>query len=378
MILHTVAAIDHEASGPSYTVPRLCEALIETNHEVRLAVLDWAPGAQSPPYVERFALGWGPRRLGRSPAMARWMVEQVRSGRVQVLHNHGLWMMPNIYVGDARRAGQVRLVHSPRGTVSAWALHHHRGRKWVAWHLLGQAKALRAADAFHATADSEAEDIRRLGFCQPIAVIPNGIDVPARAEKPQTDRRRLLYLGRIHKIKGIDLLLTAWRVVQERYPDWELVIAGPDDDGELPRLQALAATLGVVRVSFPGPVYGEAKLALYRSAHLFVLPTRSENYAMTVVEALAAGTPAIVTKGAPWAGLEREGAGWWIEIGVDPLVACLEQSLALPSERLAVMGEAGRTWMQREYAWEAIARQMAGFYAWLNGAGPRPSFVREV
>ena len=96
-------------------------------------------------------------------------------------------------------------------------------------------------------------------------------------------------------------------------------------------------------------LYGEAKVRAYRAASAFVLPTHSENFGMTVAEALAAGTPAIVTTGAPWEGLEQQGAGWWIQIGVDPLVACLTEVMALPPPRLSAMGQAGRAWMARDF-----------------------------
>ncbi|GAB4369608.1 MAG: glycosyltransferase [Deltaproteobacteria bacterium] len=375
-VVHTLSSMDNEAAGPSYSVPRLCEALIGAGVSAKLAVLDWVPGVESPPYVERFPIGAGPRRLGRSPTMARWLIERVKSGEVEVLHNHGLWMMPNVYPGWSRKAGNVRLVVSPRGTLSEWALNHHALRKWFFWHLL-QAQALRRADAFHATAESEYEDLRRIGFRQPVAVLPIGIEIPPLVRRPSGPRRRLLYLGRIHKKKGIDLLLRAWRAVQEKFPDWEVVIAGPDDGGELPRMQKLAGELGVKRVSFPGPAYGEEKFALYRSASLYVLPAHSENFGITVAEALAAGTPAIVTHGAPWAGLVANDAGWWIEIGIDPLVACFEEALALPEERLADMGRRGREWMAREFSWEAIGRRQADCYAWLCGRGSRPACMRE-
>lgn len=376
MILHTLAAIDHEASGPSYSVTRLCESLIDAGVDSRLAVLDWMPGNASPPYVTRFPLGWGPRRLGCSPAMARWLRAQVEGGTAEVLHSHGLWMMPNVYPGRIRALGEVRLVVSPRGTLSAWAMNHHRWRKRAMWHL-GQRATLARADAFHAAAEPEYGDIRRLGFRQPVAVIPNGIDVPPLQPKPLAGRRRLLYIGRVHVKKGVDLLLRAWRAVQDRFPDWEVVVAGPDDGGYLAQYRQLAAELGVQRVSFPGPVYGAEKLALYRSAQLYVLPTRSDNYAMTVAESLAAGTPAIVTKGAPWSGLAEHDAGWWIDVGVDSLVACLELALALPVERLAQMGRNGRAWMEREFSWRAIGERMAQIYRWLLGQGERPACVRE-
>jgi glycosyltransferase involved in cell wall biosynthesis len=308
--------------------------------------------------------------------MGRWLIEQVKAGAVKIIHNHGLWMMLNVYPGCPRRAGDVRLVVSPRGTVSEWAWNHHRGRRWVMWHLLGQGRAMRAADAFHATSEEEYANLRRLGFRQPVCVLLNGIDVPPLAAKPAGERRTLLYLGRIHKIKSIDLVLKAWAAVAPRFPHCDLVVAGPDAGGHLAQYQALAAELGLGRVSFPGPVYGQEKRALYRAAHLYVLPTHSDNFAMTVAEALAAGTPAIVTRGAPWAGLVDYGAGWWIEIGVEPLVVASEEAPSLPDERLAEMGRKGREWMARDFSWDGIGRQMAAFYGWLNGCANLPNFVK--
>lgn len=375
MILHVVPAISNEASGPSYSVVRLCESLIEHGETLALAVLDWDRSGSDRQFVRCFPLGFGPRRLGRSPAMARWIIAQAASGSTEIIHNHGLWMMPNVYAGWARGRARSRLIVSPRGTVSALALAHHAARKRVLW-MLAQAQTMKRADCFHATAQSEHEDVRRLGLRQPVCIVPNGIDLPALVQTTGSGRRQLLYLGRIHKKKGIDNLLRAWRAVQDKAPDWEVVVAGPDDGGCLGQMQSLAASLGAARVHFPGPIYGDAKLAAYRAASLFVLPTHSENFAMTVAEALAAGTPAIVTKGAPWRGLEREAAGWWIEIGVDPLVACLERALALPDATLAQMGRNGRAWMERDFSWRSIAIQMSAVYRWLSNAAERPECVR--
>jgi len=376
MILHILPTFDIESSGPSYSVSRLCEAMLAAGTPTKLAVTALVPGREVRPYVIRFPLGYGPRRLRSSPTMARWLLQQVRDGALDILHDHGLWTMPNVYSGRARRAGNVRLVVSPHGMVSKWAWNHHSGRKWVMWHFLGQGRAMHAADGFHATSEEECGDLRRLGFRQPVCVLPHGIDVPSLAEKPAGQRKTLLYLGRIHKIKGIDLLLKAWAVVEPRFPEWDLVVAGPDEGSWLAQCKVLAARLKLKRVSFPGPVYGQQKLALYRSAHLYVLPTHSENFAMTVAEALAAGTPAIVTRGAPWAGLVDHGAGWWIEIGVEPLVAALQEALSQPDECLIEMGRRGRQWMARDFSWETIGQAMAKFYRWLREGGPAPAYVR--
>jgi glycosyltransferase involved in cell wall biosynthesis len=103
-----------------------------------------------------------------------------------------------------------------------------------------------------------------------------------------------------------------------------------------------------------------------------VLPTHSENFGVTVAESLAAGTPVVVTTGAPWQDVERHGAGWWITIGVQPLVDGLLKAMRLPSGELVEMGRRGRVWMQREYSWIEVARQFADVYKWLLATGTTP------
>jgi glycosyltransferase involved in cell wall biosynthesis len=374
-VIHVVPTITEEAAGPSYTVPRVCELLMGVGADVQLASLDWAVMPSRLPYLKTFPLGFGPRRLGVSPRMRRWLKQEVTSNRVEIIHNHSLWMMPNIYPGYAVRNSRCLLVVSPHGTLSAHALGLNALQKKVFWHAL-QAPVLRVAACFQATAESEYEDIRRLGFRQPVCIIPNGIDVPPLEKTPNSERRQLLFLGRIHPKKGVDILLHAWQIVEHQFPDWDLHIVGPDNGGYLTEMQALAVQLGLKRVVFRGPLFGEEKLRAYQVADLFVLPTHSENFGMTVAEALAAGTPVIVTKGAPWNGLEKQRAGWWIDIGVDPLVACLEQALTTSPEHLAEMGRAGREWMLRDYSWERIGEQLSAVYRWLLEGGEMPPCVR--
>lgn len=189
-------------------------------------------------------------------------------------------------------------------------------------------------------------------------------------------RRQLLFLGRIHPVKGVDVLLRAWQAVEHRFPDWDLCIVGPDDGGYRREMEDLAARLGLKRVVFRGPLFGEEKLRAYRESSLFVLPTHSENFGIAVAEALAAGTPAIVTKGAPWRGLENQGAGWWIDIGVDPLIACLEKALDSQPATLSEMGRAGRDWMSRDYSWDRIGEKFEATYRWILKGGETPSWVR--
>ncbi|HUN84359.1 MAG TPA: glycosyltransferase [Terracidiphilus sp.] len=373
-IIHVAPPITDEAFGSSYSLPRMCESLIGTGVRVKLAVVDWAPNRGRLPYLKTFPRSLGPRRLGLSPSMRNWLEAEATSGKVDLIHAHGLWTMPNIYPARACRRGHRPLVVSPRGMLSTEALSRKALQKRIFWHLL-QGSVLRAAACFHATTHNEYEDIRRLGLKQPVCILPNGVDVPPNAQKMEGDRRILLFLGRVHPKKGVDLLLRSWQSLAARFPNWELQIAGPDHGGYLAEMQALASQLRLDRVIFRGPLYGEEKWQAFRSASLFVLPTHSENFGMTVAESLAAGTPAIVSRGAPWSGLEEHGAGWWIDLGVEPLVKGLEHALGLPSIRLAEIGRAGRDWMIRDYSWERVGSQLWMGYRWLLEGGEKPAWI---
>ena len=129
-------------------------------------------------------------------------------------------------------------------------------------------------------------------------------------------------------------------------------------------------------MTFAGPVYADAKRALYRRAALHVLPSHSENFGMTVAEALASGTPVIATRATPWSGLEREGCGFWIELGVEPLVHALREATGLERAELLRLGARGRQWMQRDFSWSRVAREMASVYRWLRTGGTAPPSVR--
>ena len=377
-VIHVVPRIISEASGPTYSVMALCTALRAQGAETRLGVVEPAPDRSLPDWVRLFPNSGSPFQLGRSKELHNWLRTAAERAQVDVVHNHSLWMMPNIYAGWVTRSRAARLVVSPRGTLSDWALNHSRFKKQMMWLTL-QRPAIRHAACFHATAESEYEDVRRAGFKQPVSIIPNGIAAPpVRIEAPSAagDPRKLLFLGRLHPKKGIENLLHAWAAVEQRFPDWVLEIVGPDNHGYLARLQALQRELRLRRVHFRGPAFGVQKWQAYQNAELYVLPTHSENFAMTVAESLAAGTPAIVTKGAPWQGLEAHHAGWWIDIGADPLVACLEEALGCSQEALRERGVNGQQWMERDFSWDRIAGMMLATYNWLLNGGEQPTHVR--
>jgi glycosyltransferase involved in cell wall biosynthesis len=362
--------------GPSYTVPALCTELGALGDEVTLHVLEpeaLPAGVRTAAYPAVRRLGWP----GVSPRMRAGLARAVAGG-AHVLHSHGLWTLPTVYPARAGRGSACRLVASPRGTLDTGAFRHHAGRKLAAW-LLWQRAALRAAHCIHATAPMEYEAVRKNGLRNPVAVIPNGQHIPPALpdDEPHPRPRRLLFLARIHPKKGVDRLLRAWRAVQDRFPDWELHLVGPDDGGHVPALRALAEELGVRRATFHGEVPAAEKEAHYRGAELYVLPTHGENWGVTVAEALAYGVPAVVSRTAPWQGLETYGCGWWIEDSVESLELALAAALSLPAGELRARGARGRAWMEREFAWPRVGAMMRETYLWLARGTARPEWVHD-
>lgn len=366
--------MDEEAAGPTQSVLRLCEALAFSGQQV--AIHTMASGRQPIGIDLVQHKHW--RVLGRFG----FSLELVRSlyratGGADILHNHSLWSFPNMAAGLVTRPGRALLVTSPRGTLAQAARSRSSFKKMLFSPL--QRLAIARASCLHATSAMEYRDIRQLGLRQPVAVIPNGIDIPA-LDDPADNRlpnqaRRVLFLGRLHPIKGIEFLLNAWGALQATNPDWELVIAGKGESSYVQSLKNLANRLRLERVTFPGPVYGDAKRSLYRSTELFILPTETENFGMAIAEAQAYALPVITTHGAPWAGLAEKRSGWWVERTQQNIDDTLSAAMQTAPDLLHGMGCRGREWMTADFDWHSVARQMTSVYNWLLHGGEPPACV---
>ncbi len=366
MFCHIVSHIDREASGPSYSVPRLAQAIAATqDQEVVLATLDRGAGTRNLGAVTHRAFSQAPflRKLGISLPMRTWL-GQAKANGISLIHSHGLWMMPNIYPAFAAKRAGIPHVIAPRGTLDPAAMVYSAHiKQLVRW--LGQEASLTGATAFHATSMIEAHHIRAQGLRQPIILSPNGIDIPP-AKRPVRGRRRiLLYLGRLHKKKGLDLLLQAWMALEPAYPDWDLRIVGKGSEAFEAELARDIHRRGLTRVMLDGPVYGDAKLRAFQQADLFVLPTRGENFGMVVAEALAAGTPVITTTAAPWSGLETNCAGWRCFPESRSIEVSLARAFQTDFNALIEMGARGRAWMTDAFSWNEISARLVLAYEWL-------------
>lgn len=377
-IIQVVPSLEAEASGPSYSVPRLAESLAALGHDV---VLMSAGGqAVSPGAVVRFErfdrdLGAVPvaKLLQLSEGMRRALMRE--AVEADLIHANGMWTGPTLYPAWAAAAASKALVVSPRGTLSPVALRRSALRKKLFWRIF-QRSAVGHAQVLHATSEGEYADIRRFGLRQPVAVIPNGVDLEPPVEVRRRDGPlRLLYLGRIHPIKGLEPMLHAWRAVADRFPQWVLRLVGPGPDDYRRQLEELVRAHDIPNVTFAPARYGGDKLREYAEADLFILPSFTENFGMTVAEALAQERPVITTTGTPWRDLARNGCGWWVEPTSEALARAMCEAMGLGRGPLAQMGRRGRAWMQAEFGWLRIAAEMAEVYAWTLGQGPRPTCV---
>ncbi len=363
--LHVSLRLGFQGGGVAAYVHGLVSHLTPGDVESTLFSTDIDPVDHQP----REPRGWpemtySPKLWGRLPGLVE---------AADVVHLHGLrtllgWRTRVL----AQRIGRP-LVVSPHGQLHPWLLAKNRWRKRLIDRLWLR-RTLSSASLLLAMSQGEADDIRAVVPDARIAHVPIGIDAadytgePDRAgfEAEHADlrgRRWLVYCSTISPRKGLGMLIEAWAQVWRAHPDWRLLIAGRDISGYGDQLQAEARANGVESsVIFLGEVDEPRKRALVASADLTILPTFSEAFGISVLEAMASGVPMLTTTGAPWPEVVTHDCGWRVEIGVQPLTAALHEALACDASTLAAKGANGRRLVQQHYTWEATAQAVTGLY----------------
>ncbi len=363
--------------GPIVSVHGLCKALAGHGHDVHVFTTnvdgprDSAVPLAEPVDLDGVKVWYFPvpmlRRLFWSPAMGKALRRHL--GSFDVVHMHSVFLWPTWAAARVARQRNVPYVMAPRGMLVHDLIQRKSRLIKRAWIALVERGNVANAALVHFTSRLEAEEAAALGLpIRESRIIPNGLEMSnfdrvrqkalpegvAAGEEPF-----LLFIGRINWKKGLDRLIAALPAI----PDCKLVIAGNDEEGLKPKLEAQAAIAGVrERVSFVGPVYGEDKAALLSRALLLVLPSYSENFGNVVIEAMAAGCPVAVTPEVGAADIVRESAAGVVLEGDPATLGAGIRRLISEPVALDRMGEIGRAFVRQRYTWEAVCLQMEDAY----------------
>ena len=359
--------LDERFGGIASSLPRFSQAITDTGRfSSQLVVLcgdeEVFPSSIPADAVHRFPAGR--LRWATSSRLNRALGKLIESAAI--VHIHGLWDEHAVISSRLCQSLGTPYIVSAHGMLEPWALNN---RKWKkrAYLALIESRVLRGATGLRALTTAEGADYRNLALDNPIAVVPNGIDLPERNSPSQfldaypglRGLNLILFLGRIHPKKGIDLLCRAWARLQRKFPHAHLVVSGPDQEQTLGSLVRLTGELGIKdRVTFTGMLRGSMKWSALSAASIFVLPSRSEGFSIAILEALGSGLPVIATRQCHFPGIADTGSGWEIEPSEEQLTDCLSRALDLGGDRLKERGRSGRELIAREYTWPRIGERV--------------------
>lgn len=358
--LHFVQSLEPlQGGGLGRAALELHQQILALNGRSRLISTRDSKFREDWPQASQF-VRWGPSPIFFAPDLlmhGRKAVEEA-----DVVHGHGFYVMPNMVLGGEARRRRKPLVYHPHGMFEPWILQRSpRKKEWA--HYFFEDANFRHARLWRALTHKEADQIRERGINAPIVVAPNGIHLApfgdGRMKRPTGDRRRILFLGRLHPKKGFDLLLPAWKKLGAFRKKWELIIAGPDEKGYAAIIRQMVRDLELAdEVTFHGLVQGKEKVDLLQSADLFVLPSHSEGFSVALLEAMACCVPVIATQACNFPEVQRLGGGWECDTTIDSLARALNEALTTSDFERGERGQAARALVEQRYTWPVITQKI--------------------
>jgi glycosyltransferase involved in cell wall biosynthesis len=303
-------------------------------------------------------------------SMSKWLFNNVSS--YNLVHTHAIFSYPVLVAYWMCQLHKIPYLATPHGMLEPWALAYKIWKKKLYFNWL-EKPALQKASAIQMLASTEAERIKNLHLKPPLVIVPNGIHREDFASLPDPeifyhqfpetkDKRLIIFLGRIDPKKGLDLLALAFAQAYQKFPDTHLIIAGPDNTGFLPTAQSYFINAGCSHaVTFTGMLTGNIKYAALAAATIYVAPSYSEGFSMSVLEGMAAGLPCVITTGCnfPEAG-EAEVASI-VNIDVGSIAEAIIQLLE-DDQKAKIMGDRARQFILDNYTWDRIALKMVSVY----------------
>lgn len=304
------------------------------------------------------------------------------STKADILHMEALWRCPHRWMVDWKKQYKNKpIVCSPHGMLDPYIVQSQGKFKRLISNLFFQ-KGLEAVDCYHALCQKELEDIRAYGLKQPIAIIPNGINLPDKTKiYPRKDEKlHLLYLGRLHRKKGVDILLKALAEIKNENLDflkkWHIDLVGWDHENCKVELENIVRNEQLQDfVTFHGGLFGEEKLQMYATSDAYILPSHGEGLPMTVLEAWSWNLPVIMT---PYCNIP-EGFDAGAAIKIDDNISSVKNGLmtlfTMDGKQREEIGKKGFQLVSEKFTWSASAQKMIQLYTWLLGNNEKPDFV---
>ncbi|MGO9600831.1 MAG: glycosyltransferase [Isosphaeraceae bacterium] len=302
-----------------------------------------------------------------------------------LVHMHGLWQEHTRRGARAARDAGVPYLIAAHGMAEPWAL-RHKGWKKRLYLALVEGRNLRHAACLHALSRPEIDHLHRLAPHTPICFIPNGVDLdfashlPGRAELERAhpelvDKFVLLFFGRVHVKKGLDMLAEAMGELGARFPALHLLVAGKDDGAWQPFSERMESLGLSQRVTYLGHVGGRCASQVWAAADAFVLPSYSEGFSMAILEALACSLPCLITTSCHFPELASAGGAIVVEPRTPAVTQGLHELLDRTNRERRRLGQIGRALVESQYTWDQQARRLESVYQWLAGGGPVPECV---
>lgn len=305
-----------------------------------------------------------------TPAMIKSAKEEIT--HFDVIHMHNYRTFQNIIVHHYAKKYGIPYVLQAHGDLPRMI---EKQRLKKLYDRVFGYRILRDATKVIALTKIIVEQYKQMGVDENrIEIIPNGVDLSEYNNLPEKrgfrkkysvgeDEKIILYLGRIHKGKGIDLLVKAFADLIKELDDAKLVITGPDD-GFLSTLKRQIEDLKIGdRILLTGPLFGRDKLEAYVDADVYVLPSIYETFGVTVLEACACGTPVIVTDNCGCGELVKEAnAGYLVKYGdIEGLKEKMKWIIENPEEGTE-MAKIGRKYIEENLAWDKVVKKVEGVY----------------
>ena len=378
MILHVIDNLYPEAGGPTTVVVEFVRQQAMMGRKVTVLCSNGPRKPEQRAALEERWAGLGVEfiEVGTLPRAQRAQAARDAVDRVKpsIIHIHCVWEPVVRHVALYARKRRIPYVLSTHGMLHPYAIAQKRFKKWVYMQVFPS--ILKGAGELYSLNLEEAEYVARR-FRRPSSVLANGIVVADyekpeqgifRAKRPElAGRDFVLFVGRLHPIKGIDLLTRSFAHARKRGMELDLVIVGPDD-GARGGVESLARELGIEKhVHFTGGLFGAEKRDAFAACTIFAHRPRFEGFGITVVEGLASAKPVVTTKeckldGAVEAGALRQAADTDEAFG-DALF-----EIATSADRGRALGARGQAWVREIFDWASLVRRVDASYARVRAA----------